>query len=774
MPWAGNNALLSRWIGHLTLSAIAQICLEPPASVRRNTGLCHQIEGIEHMQRGFSSITSHTQSSASRLFVCCWLALLLGWPTEPLTAQTKPTTEPADTRPGDVVLITIDTLRADALGFAGHAKAATPNLDRLARQGRVFTNAHAHNVVTLPSHANILTGLYPYQHGVRDNEGFRLADDIPTLGTVLASQGYSTGAFVSAYPLDSIFGLARGFDVYDDRYGEGGQGHAFAMAERRGDETVAAAMAWWKATPGPRFLWLHLYDPHAPYDAPEPFASRFEATPYLAEVAAVDHFLAPLLAPFLAPDKAAPLIIMTSDHGESLGEHGELTHGLFAYEATLAVPLVVWGPGIEPGIDPRPARHIDIFPTVLGRVGLAPPPTLAGPADGQPYGHSLLAPAPPTARTYFEALSASLNRGWAPLYGLIDDNHKLIVLPLPELYALAQDPREANNLVRQARQRAADLRDALPTRSQVWPSSDPRTVDGASSEALQSLGYLGGAAEIRQTYGIEDDPKNLITLDRKLHQAIDLYSRRQLDDALSLSREIITERPSMGLGQSLHAQILLQAGRREEALQAMLAAQKLGGAQRPLLRQMGLTLSELGRHADALAVLRPLAEEDPRRLDVASHQALALALSEAGQQEAAQSILDNLLADDGDDPQTLEHLSLVALRRGRWQDASRWAQLALARHRSLPRAHNNLGVALAELGDLEGAVDAWQRAVDLDPELFDALYNLATQALALEHFEQAQRALRRFVDQAPEAIYSDDLRRARVLLRRLERRRDPS
>lgn len=678
----------------------------------------------------------------------------------------------------DVLLITIDTLRADALGFAGNTTVATPMIDRLAHQGRVFTHAHAHNVVTLPSHANILTGLYPYQHGLRDNEGFRLSETIPTLGTLLQSQGYATAAFVSAYPLDSVFGLGRGFDTYDDRTREGGRDDEISMAERRGDETVAAAVAWWEATPGPRFLWLHLYDPHAPYDAPEPFASRYPSAPYLAEVAATDHFLAPLLTPLLEPMSAtgdqAPWIVLTSDHGEALGEHGELTHGLFTYEATLAVPLVLWGPGIEPGVDPRPARHIDILPTVLDALGIPSPPPLGDMTDGRRHGESLLAPAKDTTDTYFEALSASLNRGWAPLYGLIQDGHKLIVLPQPELYALATDPAEMHNIVRQSRQRAADLRDSLPPRPLIWPNGDRQSVPGASNEALQSLGYLGGAAEVRQSYGPEDDPKNLIALDRKLHQTIDLYSRRQLENALALSQEIISERPTMGLGQSLHAQILLQAGRRDEALRSMQAARKSGGANRPLLRQLGLTLSEMGRHADALAVLRPLVDDDPQHLDIASHQALGLALSEVGQQEAAQGVLDALLAEDADNPQTLEHLSLVALRRGHWQEARRRASQALERHPSLPRAHNNLGVALAQLGDLPAAVDAWQRAVDLDPELFDALYNLGTQALALERTEQAQQALQRFVDAAPESVYADDLRRARVLLRRLERQRNPA
>lgn len=700
------------------------------------------------------------------------LGLLLGSPW-PATAQdpssaAEPGQSSGAPAAGDLVLITLDTLRADALGFAGNDKVSTPTMDRLAREGRIFPHAHAHNVVTLPSHANILTGLNPYQHGVRDNEGYRLADDIPTLATVLAEEGYATGAFVSAYPLDSSFGLARGFDTYDDHFSAGGRDDQFSMAQRRGDDAVERALAWWSTTPAPRFLWLHLYDPHAPYDAPEPFASRYRETPYLGEVAATDHYLTPLLSPFFAAATAAPWVVLTSDHGEALGDHGELTHGLFAYEATLAVPLVLWGPGIEPGIDRRPARHIDIFSTVLDLMGIEAPPTPSRLADNQRHGRSLVAPPAASTHTYFEALSASLNRGWAPLYGLIRDHQKLIVLPLPELYDLPNDPAEQLNLVRRERRRAAELRDALPPRSQVWPDDDGRSATAAASEALQSLGYLGGDAEVRQDYGPADDPKNLVALDRKLHQAIDLYSRRRLQEALRLTAEIIAERPTMGLGQSLHAQTLLQAGRRQEALQAMLAARRLDAANPPLLRQLGLTFSELGRHGEALEVLEPLAAAE----DLRSIQALALALSEAGRQEEAQGRLMALDAGDGD-AKTAEVLSLIALRRERWPEAERWARRGVDLDPSLPRAHNNLGVALARRGDMGGAVDAWQQAVDLDPTLYDALYNLGTQALTLERHDQARRALERFVAEAPEASYEQDLRRARVLLRRLQRSTNP-
>ncbi|MFL6197532.1 MAG: sulfatase, partial [Thermoanaerobaculia bacterium] len=312
----------------------------------------------------------------------------------------------ADSRPReavDVILVTIDTLRADALGVSGNPDASTPVLDRLAGAGRLYVNAHSHNVVTLPSHVNILTGRYPYQHGVRDNSGFTVPEGIPTLATLLKQAGYATGAFVGAYPLDARFGLNRGFDDYDDHYPRGSNPSEFVIAERRGDQVVAPALAWWRSQAGrPRFLWVHLYDPHASYDPPEPFKSRFAAKPYLGEVAASDSFLAPLLEPMLdgkeTPALVPALVIITGDHGEALGDHGELTHGLFAYESTLHVPLIVWGAGVHPGRDERWARHVDIVPTILERLGVDIPKDLPGRSLLEP-------PSKEPEDSYFEALS---------------------------------------------------------------------------------------------------------------------------------------------------------------------------------------------------------------------------------------------------------------------------------------------------------------------------------------------------------------------------------
>ncbi|HVT61416.1 MAG TPA: sulfatase-like hydrolase/transferase [Thermoanaerobaculia bacterium] len=686
----------------------------------------------------------------------------------------------------DVLLVTIDTLRADAPGFGGNRHGTTPVLDRLAAGGRVFTTAHAHNVVTLPSHTNILTGLYPYQHGVRDNIGFRLPPEVPTLATVLHEAGYATGAFVGAYPLDSEFGLARGFDVYDDHYPKGGNADEFVFPERRGDLVVAPALAWWRrqrgAAPGKhRFMWVHLFDPHAPYTPAEPFATRFAGNPYLGEVAAADAYLEPLLAPFLAGAEPPTLIVVTGDHGEALGEHGEETHGLFAYEPTLHVPLLLWGAGVEPGRDPAPVRHVDIFPTVLQAAGVAAPPlrtvregqtriglSAAAFAGRGTSGRSLLGRRASNAAaesSYFEALSATFNRGWAPLRGVLAGGKKLISLPLPELYNLPRDPGEAANLIHRERQLAQGLRARLPAESagSLPAGAAARAVSAAEAARMASLGYLAGSSPARRSYGPEDDPKRLLVLDRELHQVIDLYSRGKLDEAVALARRVVAARPGMALGQSILAQALLQSGKKEEALAAMRQARGRGAASEALLCQLGLTLAETGRTGEALGVLQPLAEDGvPRTMD-----ALALALSEAGRQDEAAAVLERVLARFPDDATAIEQQGLVELRRGRWEAAAARSRRALELNDRLPRAWNDLGVALYQLHQPAAALDAWQHAVDLDGHLLDALWNLGTKAAEQGRAEQARRALGRFIALAPAAEYAGDLAKARALLRGL-------
>jgi arylsulfatase A-like enzyme/lipoprotein NlpI len=676
-------------------------------------------------------------------------------PSSSLSDAPAPTANAAG---ADVLLITIDTLRADAVGFAGgfgadHQKPETPNLDRLAAAGRVYTDAHAHNVVTLPSHTNILTGRYPWQHGVRDNSGFVVPATVPTLATLLKEAGYATGAFVAAYPLDAGFGLNRGFDVYDDKFPRGSRPGDFAMAERRGDQVVAPALAWWDAHRGQRrFLWVHLYDPHSPYDPPEPFRSRFRDNLYLGDVAAADSYLAPLLDPLLAGRQPPALVVVTADHGEALGDHGELTHGLFAYESTLKVPLVVWGPGVQTGKDDRPARHVDILPTVLGALGVQLPQDLPG--------RSLLAApaADPGQLAYFESLSTSLNRGWAPLRGILHDRKKYIDLPLPELYDLAKDPGETANLFADERRTARALAAELPKES-VWPP--PKGAVSPEEEArLRSLGYSVGSAGDKTTWTAADDPKNLVAVDRKLHRSVELYSLGRYEEAAALGREILAERPDLAEAAEHLALSLRQLERHDEAIAVLRAALDRGPKLESLRRQLGMALAEAGRPAEAVEMLQPLAATG----DATTLNALGIALSDSGRHGEALPVLQEATRKYPNDPKAFENLGIVALRLNRPAEARDQLRRALELNPNLPIAWNTLGVALYQLEGPAAALDAWQRSVTLDPRQYDALYNLGLVALEARRPQQAREALARFVATAPPQRFAGEIQRARQVL----------
>jgi arylsulfatase A-like enzyme/tetratricopeptide (TPR) repeat protein len=656
----------------------------------------------------------------------------------------------------DVVLVTIDTLRADAVGFGGNTRVETPALDRLAAAGIVFDDAHAHNVVTLPSHTNILTGLYPYQHGVRDNSGFALSPKVPTLATLLQQAGWATGAFVGAYPLDARYGLNQGFDVYDDKFPRGSNPEQFVMAERRGDQVVAAARAWWDGQKGKRrFLWVHLYDPHAAYEPPEPFASRYRDNLYLGEVAATDSFLAPLLSPFLAGREAPALVIVTADHGESLGEHGELTHGLFAYEGTLKVPLVVWGAGIRPRKDHRPARHVDLVPTVLAYLGLPPHPGLPG--------RSLLAASQEQTASYFESLSTCLNRGWAPLRGLLRDGSKMIDLPLPELYALPTDSKEERNRIDEDRRTFRTLQGELP-RESAWPP--PKGAVSAEEEArLRSLGYSAGAGPRKAAFTAADDPKTLIGVDRKLHQVVDAYSRHRYEEAVTLGREVIAERPDLVEAYEDLALALRQLERHGEAVTVLRSAMDRGLDRESIRRQLGLALAEAGRPGEAVAVLSPLAASP--QADAATLDALGISLSDAGRHGEAVTVLQRAVTAFPNDPKGYENLGIVALRMDQPEQARGFLKRALDLNPDLPVSWNTLGVALYRLEGAGPALDAWERAVALDAGQYDALFNIGLVAAQAGRTAQARQALTRFAATAPPARFGPDLQKARQILARL-------
>ena len=661
----------------------------------------------------------------------------------------------------NVLLITIDTLRADALGAYGNSTVSTPLLDRLSAGGVRFSRALAQTVVTLPSHANILSGRYPFAHGVRENSGFRFPGDVDTLATLLKARGYRTGAFVSAFPLDVRFGLARGFDVYDDRYGKGAERMAFREPERAGTATVAAAAAWIAASPesrapSPWFAWVHLYEPHFPYAPPEPYATRYRSAPYLGEVSAADAALAPLLAPILEQGgNGRTLVVVTGDHGESLGDHGEQTHGLFAYDATLRVPLIVYQPRLFTSrVVNDPVRHVDILPTVLDAMGLAAPQGLDG--------ASLLTAMETGGRTdtpsYFEALSASLNRGWAPLYGVARGPLKYIDLPIPELYDVAADPAEARNL---APSRPEDVRQ-LQTLLRQLRASDrgaARTSESAETrKRLGSLGYLSGMAAPKSSYTEADDPKRLVALDREIDDVITRYQGGDLRGAIALGEKVVAQRPDMAVSLTHLAFLYSEAGDHARAARTANRALELNPAAADVAALLGAYLTDAGLAKEAVARLEPYTRAPQPDLDVLI--AYGVALASTGRVADALAAFERARALDHTSGLPLTNIGMLYLMAGAGDKAAAAFNEALTIDATLARAHNGLGVVAAQRGAFEEAANQWKQAVALDPHDHQALYNLGDVLIRLGRPGEARTYWASYLREVPSG--SDEKDRARV------------
>lgn len=660
-----------------------------------------------------------------------------------------------DTDP-DIILVTIDTLRADAV-TAEYA----PFLVELAQEGIRFDNAHAHNVMTLPSHTNIVTGMLPYQHGVRDNAGFTFGkNDEPvaaskkqtTIAATLRARGYATGAFVAAYPLDSHFGLDSDFDIYDDHYRTAANASRFATPERPASEVLAAARRWYDSVlERKKFLWVHLYEPHHPYEAVSPFKERSPDQPYYAEVAAADDALGKFLRPILER-RPRTLLIVTSDHGEGLGDHVENHHGLFAYEETLKVPLIVVEKGkVRPRLERHFVGHIDIVPTILARLGIEKPAHL--------HGQSLLE-VKASRDTYFEALWGSLNLGWAPLVGMIHDGHKYVDLPVPELYDLGRDPREQTNLVTRNRRMTTRIRELLANAAPGAAAAATRSISPDEAKNLMSLGYLTGTAAAKKSYTSADDPKNLVQYHLRMNAALEHYRRGEADEAIAVATKLVEDRPEMTMARDLLVVILQQTehGRQAEGLlRDTIAADPANTVAK---KRLGLLLSEKGEAKEAVQILSAFADtNEPDLLN-----AYGIALADTGRLRQAAGQFQRVLTIDRDNAAALQNLGVVALRAGDVKQAEQLLARALQIDSKLPRALTALGVVYARQNDFPRAIDAWQRAVALDSRQYDALFNLGMVAGRAGRREEARRALTRFIETAPPQRYARDLATAKQAL----------
>ena len=640
--------------------------------------------------------------------------------------------EPRRDRPRNawnVLMITIDTLRADRLGCYGAASPETPVLDSLAARGALFERAFAHTPTTLPSHANILLGTTPLSHGVHDNANFVVDAKLLTLASHLKSQGYETAAFVGGFPLDSRFGLTGGFDVYDDHCGTPGN-QEFTYTERKAEVVVDRALSWLesRARDANWFLWVHCFDPHQRYMPPEPFLTRYKDRPYDGEIAYVDHSLGRLMRRLAESGfDRNTLIVFTGDHGESLGQHGESTHGYFAYNATLHIPLIVAYPGIKPVRVGQNVGHIDIFPTVCDALGTNSPDGLQGlsllPAI---RGRKLAA-----RSLYFESLYPYYSRGWAPLQGFFDGTRKFVDSPIPELYDLAGDFDEKKNLAGSTDLRAfRDELGRLISRLSAPSLSAGRKVDRRTRELLGSLGYVSSPQALAQRkFTAQDDLKVLLPFQARLQKAMGAYHAGRLDEAEEVLREVVSERGDFDLAYSYLATVLKDRGRWKEAVAVLRDGADRNPRSFKILSAYGILLVEARAYDAAVEILGraiDLIDTDPDAWNY-----LGVAYYHKGSFDEALLAYERALALDDNYPVVINNLGSLHLAaflktgdRAVYEQAVACYRRAIDLDPNYSSAYNGLGVALRQAGDMAGAIANWEKAVEIKPDQGFALYNL--------------------------------------------------
>jgi arylsulfatase A-like enzyme/Tfp pilus assembly protein PilF len=587
----------------------------------------------------------------------------------------------------NLLLITIDTLRADHVGAYGATTGATPSLDALAAAGVRFDQVQTAVPLTGPSHATILTGQYPPSHGVRGNVVFTLGSKYPTLATLLKREGYATGAFVGAYPVAAAFGFNQGFDTFNEEFHEASVGDP--GAERRANEVADAALKWLDshssgagtARAQPFFAWLHFYDPHAPYTPPSPYRERFAGHPYDGEIAFADAQIGRVLEWLRASGRDADtIVVVLADHGEGLGDHQELMHAVLVYQSTMRVPLLIKGPGLPAGraVKGR-AGTIDVAPTVMSLLGFEPDKTFAGRDLKSTWGPSggpevrLKPDAATTTRPlYGESLFGRLNCHWATLRSAVEDDWKLILGTAPELYNLARDPGEARDLAREEPERvqrmSIDLQRALQRMAPQGDRAQPNAATPEQERKLRSLGYTSGSAG----GGPLDDPKlpdprtHVVIYDRL--QAATAAQGPALAAAFTDVQRITREDPDNPFAFGTLAAMAYRYGSLVVAAQAFARALELD-PDRPGIRQnYGKLLRELGRFQESERELRialAQATEDDSRTRVSLAETL-LDLKNTGE---AEKLVSEALAHEPKDPEALGARGRVLIAEGRIDDA---------------------------------------------------------------------------------------------------------
>jgi arylsulfatase A-like enzyme/Tfp pilus assembly protein PilF len=655
----------------------------------------------------------------------------------------------------NLLLISIDTLRADRLGSHGYDRARTPALDGLAARGLRFAQATTTAPLTLPAHASLLTGTFPAYHGVRDNGGFYLGDDQATLAEILKARGFRTGGFVGAFVLDARWGIAQGFDRYFDEF-DLSKYQAIAgldAVQRPANEVVDKAIEWIdRGDARPFVAWVHLYDPHAPYTAPEPFRSRFPATlngAYDAEVAWTDSQVGRLLDHLSSRDDLdRTLVVVVGDHGEALGEQREQAHGFFVYDATVHIPLLVAGPGVEPRLVKDQVRIVDVLPTLLELMRQPVPPHVQG--------RSLL-PLARGERLDLLALSETwyprYHYGWSELTAVRDGRYKFVAAPRRELYDTEADPGETHDLAPENPRRADALEKALAgmmtATTGAAAATAPETIDPEAEERLRALGYVGSSVSRRN---LEDrprgDPKDKIGLYNLLKNAAQDSMEGRIDEAIATVREALASDPEIVDGYTMLGNLHVKAKRHADAVQAYQRALSLDPEHQGAAFSLALTYKQMDRLADAEAGFERARQLDPR--SGKAHWQLADIWMQRGDFARAEGALTAALSLNVDRPAFLVKLGECYIELKRHDEAEKALHDALTLKPDLLVAHYDLGLVYEARGEHDRAIAEYETERERNPKAFRASFNLARLLSGAGRRQEAVARFRDAIDANPE------------------------
>ena len=655
--------------------------------------------------------------------------------------------------PRNVLVVTLDTLRADRVGAYGYAAARTPTIDALAARGARFANATTTTPLTLSAHTSLFTGTWPTTHGVRDNTGFYVDEAVTTLAEVFKGRGYRTGGFIGAFVLDARWGIAQGFDRYFDDFDLSEDvGPGLDAIQRRGADVVDQATAW-LAEPAtqPFFAWVHLYDPHTPYDAPAEFASRFPATrdgAYDAEIAYTDSQLGRLLAALGAAGQLEQtLVVVLADHGEQLGEHREQSHGFFIYDASVQVPLVMAGPGIAARVVSDQVRIVDVMPTVLDLSGVPAPAGMQG---------ASLVPALRGEKTSLLAFSESwyarFHYGWSELRAVRDGRYKFILAPTRELYDITADPGETKNLAGSDPARADTMERAL--RALVAQTSRdsavkaPQAVDAATEQRLRALGYVGGGSARNLEERPRRDPKETIALYNLLQLAGSDSEAGRYDDAVAKVREALAADPEIIEAYSRLGNIQTKAGRHGEAILAYQRALALDPEHLLSTYNLALAYRAAGRIDEAIVGLERTQQLDPR--SGRAHFQLGDIYMQRGEPARALDVLTRGLTLDVDRAPFLVKLGEAHLELKQVDAAEKVLKEAVALRPDVPRGQYNLALVAEQRGNGGAARTAYEAEIAANPKNYGAQFNLGRLRLTEGRLEEAIARFRAAVAARPD------------------------